>query len=97
VHEGGKDRTSGWIAAKPSASPDAKLPNTETRELVTIASAGTDALSAAKEMEEEITNDATDSSGIPPSSRRMLVIVGSIIAAALVAYRFAMKRTQKST
>lgn len=97
VHEGGKDRTSGWIAAKPSASPDAKLPNTETRELVTIASAGTDALSAAKEMEEEITNDATDSSGIPPSSRRMLIIVGSIIAAALVAYRFAMKRTQKST
>ncbi|MCC6796470.1 MAG: hypothetical protein IT366_15225 [Candidatus Hydrogenedentes bacterium] len=95
AQEGGGDSKLGTGAAQSASSPDANLPNTETREIVTVASAGTDALSASKELEEEIANDRADTSGIPPSSRRMLVIVGSIIAAALVAYRFALKRTQK--
>lgn len=97
AREGESINTRGASVAKPSASPDANLPNTETRDLVTVASAGTDVLGATKEMEEEIANDRADTSGIPPSSRRMLIIAGSLIAAALVAYRFAMKRTQKNS
>ncbi|NUM55927.1 MAG: hypothetical protein HUU46_19990 [Candidatus Hydrogenedentes bacterium] len=41
-----------------------------------------------------VTQEAADASGIPPSSRRLLMIVGSVIVVSLVVYRFARRSAQ---
>jgi hypothetical protein len=38
-----------------------------------------------------VSKEAADESGIPPSSRRLLLIVGSAVAMSLLAYRYALK------
>ena len=94
ANDDGRPETS---ATKSPTTPSTKMPDSETRELVTVASAAPDTIGATSEMADESVSDLADSSGIPPSSRRMLMIVASIIAGALVIYRFSLKSAQKKS
>ena len=82
---------------KSQSSSATSMPNTETRELVTIASAAPQTMDALRETNEHVNGDNADSSGIPPSSRRLLLVVASVVAAALVIYRYTLKSAQKSS